>query len=60
MRLAILRKGPSTSPRFASLRSAPVKSEKLPGVVDGLTPAGRMPTTDEMKRVVSLFHAPGG
>ena len=35
-------------------------SEKLPGVVDGLTPAGRLPTTDEMNRVVSVFRAPSG
>ena len=27
-------------------------SEQLPAVVDGLTPAGRLPTTDEMNRVV--------
>jgi uncharacterized protein YidB (DUF937 family) len=27
-------------------------SEQLPGVVDGLTPAGRLPTSDEMNRVV--------
>ena len=27
-------------------------SEQLPGVVDGLTPAGRLPTRDEMNRVV--------
>lgn len=27
-------------------------SEQLPGLVDGLTPAGRMPTPDEMNRVV--------
>jgi uncharacterized protein YidB (DUF937 family) len=27
-------------------------SEQLPGVVDGLTPAGRLPTRDEMDRVV--------
>lgn len=27
-------------------------SEQLPGVVDGLTPAGRLPTTDEMNRAV--------
>ena len=27
-------------------------SQHLPGVVDGLTPAGRLPTRDEMNRVV--------